>query len=897
MESNPFKLALEKGTPENTGGSGKSNPFIVPEEILTDAPVVDAPVVDAPVEEARVNEPSLLPKAVESASGYAANGGLLGTALAPENLKTTFKAAKYANDVRQNLGSAVIKGWGGVADFPAVIHNLAAKGVNYATGSELIPEMTPVTQRFAPVKEWYDKNTELAMPKGQNKFVDAATTAAEWGSGGPYKSDLYAGIGAAAGEAITDATGVGWLEEVGGLFGGLKGASGSAASKSDVVDSAAQKLIESRHGGGNAAENAELAKQTQQAIIKGLREQPTPVQQGEWITPAGGWGETTTPISANPTLSMQNPNQTMAELTGNRGLYEVENALAASSNAANGTGYAMRDTIDANTKALSDSIMADASPTPFEGVPSRQTSDTAEAQISALRATADDAEGLAATAGDAATTAGTRFDELPNTAETSRTFSKAYDVVDAEKKAHADEVWKGFDGADPIDMTGVKAQLKDYLDNREMPNEMVQDLFDRYKKKVFSQVAKWGEKPVEPKSIQYVLTKIKDEVSTQAAAGSSDVLTKEIGMFGTQLENILMASPATTKYRAGVEATRDLYTSVRGERVGKLRNSPSIETLGGRFGYKGATGGQTARDVLRSADGRVINASHDNLRRLAAEEGVTPAFMKKYAGYLDEPKFGRLKNEFNEIIAKQDAATTAKGSADKAAGLAKAAEGSTLKKFADDPEKVVDGLLKNGKANTKQLKSLLDDAVANGTEKSFKNLMNERIKNKMFKDKDKVLPSANSASADSFLNMRDTLVEAGIYTSKEADRIAASLERVRALDLRKGATPAQLKETLNAVEGLTVSAAAVLSAKISGQSSLTMVGALRKAFKARALVKKNNVDVIKRVEEFLISPEKYLDGVKASKKLDENVNSIVTQVMGASIAYDSDGKDEQKEQE
>ena len=74
-----------------------------------------------------------------------------------------------------------------------------------------------------------------------------------------------------------------------------------------------------------------------------------------------------------------------------------------------------------------------------------------------------------------------------------------------------------------------------------------------------------------------------------------------------------------------------------------------------------------------------------------------------------------------------------------------------------------------------------------------------------------------------------------------------------------------------------------------------MVGALRRAFKARALVKKNNTDVIKRVEEFLISPEKYLDGVKASKTLDENVNTIATHVMGASVAADSDGKDEQEQ--
>ena len=38
------------------------------------------------------------------------------------------------------------------------------------------------------------------------------------------------------------------------------------------------------------------------------------------------------------------------------------------------------------------------------------------------------------------------------------------------------------------------------------------------------------------------------------------------------------------------------------------------------------------------------------------------------------PKFGRLKNEFTEIVAKQDLAAGAKDSAAKVTGLAKAAE-------------------------------------------------------------------------------------------------------------------------------------------------------------------------------------------------------------------------------
>jgi len=809
-----------------------------------------------PTEPERVNEPSLLVKAGD--------------------------ALRYGQDLKKTLGSAALKGWGGMVDFPATAANWGGDAIEYVTGLD-VPDATPPTQRNPAIRATYDKLTTPAIPVGENTFVDSAAKGVEYASGGPFKSDLYAGIGAGTGQLISDYTGVPYLADVLGIAGGFKGASGSAASESDVIDSAAHKLIEGRLGGSNSAEQAELAQQTQQAIINGLRNPEKAAQSGGWLG---------TPSTA--TGPMKNPNQTMAELTGNRALYGLENTVGGTENRAAGRGYAMYDAITANKKALSDDIVNTVAPQ--SSIPTRATSDAAEAQIAALRGDADVAEQVVLTADEVAATARKRFDGLPNTAESSKKFSAAYNTLDKDLKKHADNVWKEFDGAPPIDMTGVKAELKDYLDGREMPNEMVQDLFNKYKKKVFSQVSKWDDGPIEPKSIQYVLTKIKDEVSTAAAAGTSDVLTKEIGMFGTQLENILKASPATSAYRKGVEATSELYKRARPERVKTLRNSPSVETLADRFKYSGSKGAETARNVLDSADAKTIEASHDNLRSLAKQEGVDPAFMTKYAGYLDNPKFGRLKNEFTEIIAKQDLAAGAKDSAAKVTGLAKAAEASTLKKFAEKPEAVIDGMLKNGKANSKELKSLLASAVANGTEKSFKNLMTERIKGKLFGDI--AFPEATggrSGSAVSFGKMRDTLVEAGIYTPKEADRIAESLDRVKALDLRKEATNTQLQQTLNAVEGLSVSAAAVLTAKATGQSSLTMVGALRKAFKARALVKKNNTDVIKRVEEFLISPEKYLDGVKASKTLDENVNTIATHVMGASVAADSDGKDEQEQ--
>ena len=74
-------------------------------------------------------------------------------------------------------------------------------------------------------------------------------------------------------------------------------------------------------------------------------------------------------------------------------------------------------------------------------IPTRATSDAAEAQKAALRGDADVAEQAVLTADEVVATAGKRFDGLPNTAESSKKFSAAYNTLDKDLKKHADNVW------------------------------------------------------------------------------------------------------------------------------------------------------------------------------------------------------------------------------------------------------------------------------------------------------------------------------------------------------------------------------------------------------------------------------------------------------------------------
>ena len=810
-------------------------------------------------------------------------GGLLGTALAPENLKGVYEGLNYANNVRKNLGASVVKAYGGLADTGAMIDNLGVSAVNYL-GDTDIPKRTPFTQRYEPIKNWYDKNTELAIPTGENAAVDAATTFTEWAAGGPFKSDLYAGIGAATGEAITNYTDVPWLKEIMGLTGGFTGALRSGSNSADVVDSAAQQVIASK---------VENPADLQKAIVKGLRETPpTPANKGEWITPEGGWGEKTTSISANPRRGMKDPAQTMGDVTGDTNILGLENSVAGIPNSATsygdiGTGTAMQKAIDESVASQQNAIVAGVTPA-GPNQPPRVAVDNVQAQVDALRNDVTSAQEAVTKAEEVAAAAGKRFDGTSTSSQANKALNAAYKNLDVALKNKADSVWKEFDDAPPIDMRGVKDELKDYLDSRKMPAEMSKDLLKRYKDKVFSHVAKWGEKPIEPKSIQYVLTKIKDEVATAASNGASDVLIKEIGMFGTQLENILKASPVTSAYRKGVEATSELYKRARPPQLRKPRNA-----LDDLFNYSGSKGGVTAQQVLDSADPQILAKSHDILRTAARKEGVTPAFMLKYEDYLRHPKFGRLKNEFTDIIAKQDLAAKAKGNLDTAVGLDKSTKANTLKKFADNPEEVIAAALKNTTKNTRVLKALVDDAVANKTQNSLKTLITEQVQKNLFGGGVKL--KVNGVSADNFHKMRGTLVDAGVYTAKEADRMAAHLKRHENYALRKTASNEQITQTPESLEELTASVGALAAAKAMGVSSLTMVGALRRKFKAKALASKNSPAVLKRVEECLISPEKYLDGVKASENLEQNINTIFTQVMGGSIALDSNGDDEQEQ--
>ena len=147
-----------------------------------------------PTEPERVNEPSLLTKAGD--------------------------ALRYGQDLKKTLGSAALKGWGGMVDFPATAANWGGDAIEYVTGLD-VPDATPPTQRNPAIRATYDKLTTPAIPVGENTFVDSAAKGVEYASGGPFKSDLYAGIGAGTGQLISDYTGVPYLADVYGYCRGF----------------------------------------------------------------------------------------------------------------------------------------------------------------------------------------------------------------------------------------------------------------------------------------------------------------------------------------------------------------------------------------------------------------------------------------------------------------------------------------------------------------------------------------------------------------------------------------------------------------------------------------------------------------------------------------------------
>lgn len=782
-------------------------------------------------------------------------------------------------------------------DAPSNLFNLTLGNLAKATGLSDTSELAAVPSKHLPwIRDAKNMFTSRTTPKGASRAVDAIRTGAEWTGGGGIAAvkgvqkgvplvqaaatDIGAGLGAGALEYFSEDNP--WAEAAGGIGGMLltgKLSNAPKAKLSKVDKKAIDMLTRNLRGDtGEALAEAQarihagstgtLADVTRDGGILGveellgrsegsnLQQQIANVQARRAGNIIEETGEILPNVDANPLI----------DATKGR----VHEATSRINQATNAQLNAADQSMLATSQAGEDLVSA-----------GQQTMDTADATATAAAARGEQA--LLAPVANAPTQsrAGVELtDELGR--------------LDTDLKGVADAQWAKFDDSPAFDASEEVKALDEVVKAKNYAKSDIDALQSAFTPEL-KRINTWLKKPADPRDIQAVLRDAKQAIHNRAITGETTHADTIMGDVLSELEDILIKSPSTKSFKPAIEATRKRFFRAKPERMAKTLRSTDPETLGDRMGFAGAKGGSTARLMQQADDPAVLEKAHQALRAQIKNEGLTEKTLAKYEDYLSE--FPELRRELGEAVytnaqdvAMQGAMKTLKktgeqqikagakqmGEAPKA--QIKAADAANKRKtrltdtlnkqawaeYAAEPKKMIGKWIKGGdNASADKLAGVRKNAEKLGKTEELRSQVREQLTDIIFSTGSDGLPKATGRSIGKFNEMADTLTKSGILTGDEVSRIKGSLERIRELDRTGKVTPAQVTETLNFLDKTIASALAVVGlSKVGAGSSLVLAGRVQSAARAALLKAKNDPATLKRMEEYILNPQTFLDAVE-----------------------------------
>ena len=788
---------------------------------------------------------------------------------------------------------------------PGITSGLPAKEGRYAP----IPRTTDLPG-LRQAREYLTAEQEGAAPA-----AEYARTAVEWGAGGIPKlfqkgasavPDIAMAIGAgggqAAGDAVTgDDTGAGELTgALTGLMAGLrKGDSGSFTKNQQVIldtireqfedPEAAVAAIRQRVDTGEIGTLADLSRELGVADMEAFMMRLPKSRRRQAGTEEGRiqqiFDETLAPLqTAEPTA---------------RARYVTERAVRGEAADARQAAARGKEAAANETQRLTRAVDAEMSQADATAARAQTKADTAVETVDVNKEVLNP---------------GGRPDEYS---------SRASGRYNAAEKDHADNVtrplWKAFDEGPDIQSFQFKAEKDDFLQGLD-PSE-ADALLDSKYGKYFKTIDNWQD-TVSPRGLTLAIQEMKDDINNAFSTGSGGFRERKLQELVNRYETMLADPTVSQEYARAVAATKEGYDRFGPEYIGDVRKGPP-ETMLGQAGLTGDRGAATARLIDEAKVPELQSDVADYIRADAVrQKNLDEQFLIKYEAVLDnlppqvrQELVGFIESRYTAEAAqgvaeaaKKKAADTRKAGGTRQEQLSKAlaAEEKTIDtrlsavnegldasargKFAqggDVANDVIDKALETP-TGVDDLKSLMDDMTTSTDVDAFKTAVKERMERKLFQfdQTDGVATNieARSNAYRDFQDMKRRLVDSGVLTEADANRMESTLERTTASKLRQSARAYDLTKKADEHINLMASAgAAAVLGPIPGAYSLMVGGAVRRAI-ANVLKSKQTEKRLDILDDYLNNPKKYLEDLDSAKTEEEATRMLLTKLVGASQA-------------
>ena len=774
----------------------------------------------------------------------------------------------------------------------------AEKGIKDFDADINLPSITDLTSGETG-KQLKKTLTQRVTPKGENVLNDMARTFGEWSVGGVTKAgkikglmsrlapDVYMGAGAAVGEQIGGDTG----EIAGGILGLLRGNRRAVKLAAPEAETRAANYISQ-----NAANTDDATANIQAALREGDR-------------------------------------GTITDLSLDQGIADIEQA--AINRPQKGQGAGLRAGVDEELAARQEQMMARMKEPFGEGVPGAAEESawaiTDQAKKTASVREAESVNRAGKMALDTTTAAEARQVRNNELATAHRNRAKGqniavdpnvtppvasakvqanFEALTAELHDKAKVNWAKVDEGHFVDVEGLQGDVAKLLD--ELPPNAAKDLQAKYST-LFKHIENTGGglKLEDPKALQYLLSTMKEITREAKLNGSHGYLEKSIGELTGTTQKFMENSLNGPDFKKAVEATRDKHFRAGGKRLEKaFRGSP--EEFMEAMGTTGSRGATLSRRLNAANDPRIDGPIQDYIAAEATKEiskngKLSPAFVADRADLLnrypdlkadlsDATRFGgsvrsaekRVKTGKSVLkSARQKAENKLKDATNKARMLRRSREGQIAKteveRYAQGGSKRLKSLLKEDSPKArKSLETLRKAMKSRGLEADFKAHVGDLV-SEISAPLKGGLPAVKEGSIDKFTAIKDKLVKTGVLTEKEAGKVRKGLEKARSAKIRKEAVAARVNRQSSEVESLVASlVSAGFLTTLSGSQSLLVGGATRRLFKRILMQRKFDARVMKKMDEFILDPEKYIKAAEGAKTANEASRSIASHLFGAS---------------
>ena len=626
-----------------------------------------------------------------------------------------------------------------------------------------------------------------------------------------------------------------------------------------------------------------------------------------------------------------NEEGSLGALTGDQGILDVEKTLA-------GANKNFRRNLDDSDQALQAQVAENITGNPDNIDPAlaaqaagqrvQQVKDSGAARTSALILAAENETKLANEAAENAQRIAFDQQQPIRTSDTSVEASKqlysAYEEAELELRQIENTAWDEFRNAtDELSTTPIKQSVANLEENWNSinPNEL-NDFKSKHGKlfdvKSFVEEIELPEnmlvgldgKPLRP------VTPPKSTITPQDFAAWQSEINRRIeinvkpngaptreGAMLIQLRDATREGLSNTNkggselYENARTATKNRYSQLEPGAVGKARQSSSPETLGSNLIKPNDMGAQLMREITESQNPLIINKAINFLKTQIPEIGITPEFMTKYRGLIDnlpvanKAQFTLAASRAADSVEAQrlsQAAQEAKETEIKRIkrnqeGLTNTASANIINKYNENSASTIDRLMGNAD-NKNELTLLARFMRENDKMDSFVADIKTRLRNKYFVSSEGATTSS-AKSIKKFETDIDNLVEGKALTPAEATKMKLEMKRTLPLEQRKASIDFKLDGKSNESTSILSSVLSWLTLNVVGgnaTSSLLLGGALRRNYQKMLKGKEvSETDATRAMEELLLNPEKFIRSVDQFK----DINSAVSALTTRAVAY------------